>query len=355
MKRFTYLLSITVAAFAIAAVGMIGCEGPAGATGQAGIDGVDGIDGIDANETCKVCHDYGTELLAKQLQTAASAHMTGGHYRYADRTDCSVCHTHEGFMEVMGTANYEASTEFDEGTAPNCRTCHLIHETYTQSDFAIRVTEPVTFWFNSVEADLGKSNQCIACHQPRMGDLDDLPVVGGADLVIDDDDWGYPHQSQSSMVFGTGGYETVGSASYPTAGSSTHASTGCVGCHMVEPGRGNTAGGHTMLMTYHSHSGSEREFTNSCENCHGEDTDFDYANIQTDVTTMLDSLEVLLTAKNIMVDGDLNASTVAPLTLTADEAGAYLNLQMVEREKSTGVHNPRYIKAILKNSIEAMK
>ena len=109
-----------------------------------------------------------------------------------------------------------------------------------------------------------------------------------------------------------------------------------------------------MLMNYESR-GNLREFTASGENCHGEDTDFNYANIQTDVETMLDSLEVLLTAKNIMVDGDLNASSSAPLTLTADEAGAYLNLMMVEREKSLGIHNPRYIKALLKNSIAAMQ
>ncbi len=353
MKRFTYLLSITVAAFAIAAIGMIGCEGPAGATGQAGTDGADGENGIDANETCKVCHDDGTDLLAKQLQAGASGHMTGGHFRYGDRTDCSVCHTHEGFLAVMGTADYLAPAEYKDATPPNCRTCHLVHETYTASDFAVRVTDPVTFWFNNVEADLGTSNMCIACHQPRMGDLDPLPVVGGADLVIDDDGWGYPHQSQSSMVYGTGGYETTGSASYPAAGSTTHASTGCVGCHMSEPARGNTAGGHTTLMNYESR-GTAREFTQSCEVCH-TDADFDYLNIQTDVETMMDSLEVLLTTKGVMLDGDLNASSAAPLTMTADEAGAYLNLQMVGREKSGGVHNPKYIKALLSNSIAAMQ
>ena len=206
--------------------------------------------------------------------------MTGGHYRYGDRDDCSVCHTHEGFLDVMGTAAYVASEEYSDATPPNCRTCHMIHDQFTTDDFDLRVTDPVTFWFNDVEADLGTSNMCIACHQVRMGDMDPMPVVGGNDLEIDDDGWADPHQAQSPLVYGTGGYEIAGAVNYPAAGTTAHAGAGCVGCHMVEPGRGNTAGGHTMLMSYESR-GNPADFTNSCETsgCHSSVDDFDYLNI----------------------------------------------------------------------------
>lgn len=365
MKRFTYLLSLTLAAFAIAAVGFIGCEGPAGATGAAGAagaDGTDGTDGDDANATCTECHNNETTVLAMQIEASVSGHMTGGHQRYGDRIDCSVCHTHEGFVDLLPSGGYVATEEYADPTPPNCRTCHMIHDTYTDDDFAIRVTEPVTLWFSGVDVDLGTSNMCVGCHQPRMGDLDPLPVVGGANLVIDDDGWGYPHQSQANIVFGTGGYEIAGTDSYADAGTSGHAGAGCVGCHMVEPGYGTRAGGHTTLMSYEGRSGGTTDWTNSCETsgCHSSVDDFDYLNIQTDVTDLWDSLEVILhkpssvNGDSIMIDGDLNASSGSPLTLTADEAGAYLNLMMVDREKSDGVHNPGYIKALLKNSIQAM-
>ena len=64
MKRFTYLFSLTIAAFAIAAVGMVGCEGPAGAPGA------------DMDATCKVCHNDKSDLLAKQYQASNSGHQT---------------------------------------------------------------------------------------------------------------------------------------------------------------------------------------------------------------------------------------------------------------------------------------
>ncbi len=299
-----------------------------------------------------------------QIEASVSGHMTGGHQRYGSyRKECAVCHAHEGFVDLLPSGGYIATEYYENATPPNCRTCHMIHDSYTDEDFALRVTDAVTLWFNDVVVDLGTSNICVTCHQPRMsdGDLDLLPVLGGPVLVIDDDGWGYPHQSQSSMVYGTGGYEIAGTESYATAGTSGHAGAGCVGCHMFEPGYGTRAGGHTMALSYEGRSGGDSYWTDACEDCHSSYNvdDFDYLDIQTDVTALWDSLEVILhkpsvSGDSIMIDGDLNASSGSPLTLTADEAGAYLNLMMVDREKSDGVHNPGYIKALLKNSIQAM-
>ena len=106
-------------------------------------------------------------------------------------------------------------------------------------------------------------------------------------------------------------------------------------------------------MNYESR-GTAREFTASCEGCHGEDTDFDFLNAQTDVAALWDSLSNILHADSILIDGDINASSSAPLTLTADQAGAVMNLLYIEEDASTGVHNPRYVKALLKNSIQAV-
>jgi hypothetical protein len=361
MKRFTYLLSLTLTAFALAAVVFVGCEGPAGpagadgADGKDGIDGVDGQDGQDASASCTQCHNTDTQILGKSLEANASGHILGGHYRYGDRTECSICHTHEGFIDRMATGALEASQVFEDATPPNCRTCHNVHKDYDRTtDFDIRFIDPVTLWQNDVIVDLGPtSNICANCHQPRLMDPEP-PAVGGADVVFTSSSWDPHHGPQSAILWGTGAYETVGDASYPTPGSTTHANgAGCVGCHGYEPGRGNTAGGHTLSMNYESR-GTAREFTASCESCHGEDADFDYLNIQTDVTALLDSLSGILHADSILIDGEINASSSAPLTLTADQAGAVMNLVYVEEDGSTGVHNPRYVKALLKNSIQAL-
>jgi len=359
MKRFTYLFSLTLTAFALAAVVFIGCEGPAGATGAAGADGKDGIngvDGIDASASCTQCHNTDTEILAKSLEADGSGHMLGGHYRYGDLTECSICHTHEGFLDIMASGGTEASQVFIDATPPNCRTCHNVHKDYDRTtDFDIRFIDPITLWQNAVAVDLGpKNNICVSCHQPRVMEPA-APAVGGADVVFTSSRWGPHHGPQSAIVYGTAAYETVGDASYADPGSTAHASTaGCIGCHGIEPGRGNTAGGHTLSMNYESR-GNPREFTASCEDCHGDDADsFDYLNTQTDVTVLWDSLSNILHADSILIDGDINASSSAPLTLTADQAGAVMNLLYIDEDGSTGVHNPRYVKALLKNSIQAM-
>jgi hypothetical protein len=358
MKRFTYLLSLTFATFILAAVVIIGCEGPAGPAGPAGADGTDGVDGkdgIDASATCTECHNQDTEILAKSLEYQGSGHWTGGHYRYGDRTGCSVCHTHEGFLDIMATGEMEASQIFEDATPTNCRTCHNVHKDYdAATDFDIRFIDPIALWQNDVSVDLGPTNNiCVSCHQPTVMDPE-APAVGGADVVFTDDGWGPHHGPQSAILWGTGGYETVGNTSYPAAGSTSHAnSAGCVGCHGFEPGRGNTAGGHSLSMNYESR-GQAREFTASCEDCHGEDTDFDFLNTQTDVAALWDSLSNILHADSILIDGDINASSSAPLTLTADQAGAVMNLLYVEEDGSLGVHNPKYVKALLQNSIQAL-
>ncbi|MCK4749729.1 MAG: collagen-like protein, partial [Bacteroidales bacterium] len=103
MKRFAYLFSLSTTAFILAFAIMTSCEGPAGPAGQAGADGtngVDGDDGIDANETCKVCHNDESLMLAKQIQHGNAVHMTGGNFERSDK-DCAACHTHEGFVDRM--------------------------------------------------------------------------------------------------------------------------------------------------------------------------------------------------------------------------------------------------------------
>jgi hypothetical protein len=72
----------------------------------------------------------------------------------------------------------------------------------------------------------------------------------------------------------------------------------------------------------------------------------------------------LLKARNYIADNDEyilgadginNASSSNPLTVPVIEAQAIWNYKTILEDKSNGLHNPAYTRALLKNSIEALQ
>jgi hypothetical protein len=318
------------------------CEGPAGPAG---------IAGVDANETCTQCHNDEVTVLARITQHSNSQHQNGTAFE-RNGTDCAVCHTHQGYLEHLQTGEMTTAADISNPLPQGCRTCHTIHENYDETDFAVRSTEPVTLMISGVEVDLGTGNACITCHQARP--LSPAPVAGGADLSITSSRWGPHHGVQSTILYGTGGYEVAGTVSYPsTPGSHPHAAEpGCTKCHMAEP-FGAFAGGHSFNMTYEYH-GSETEHLVSCETCHADIDEFDLNGASSEVMALAEELKAILIAEGIYneTSGLLNASSGSPLVLSPDKAGAVLNFLLVEEDGSMGVHNTKYAKALLQNSIE---
>ncbi|KPK84958.1 MAG: hypothetical protein AMS27_08600 [Bacteroides sp. SM23_62_1] len=339
MKKYLYYLglSVTVLALGICMNLVTSCEGPEGPAG------------MDANENCVQCHNDGSVLFAKSLQAGNSKHMTGTAFE-RNSTSCAICHTSQGFVERMDAGTTTTSGTIHNPTPPNCRTCHMIHENYDTTDFALRYSDPVTLWINDVTIDLGDGNLCANCHQPRIPDP--LPTVGGGNVTINSNRWGPHHGLQSSTLWGTGGYEIAGSESYGTPGSTTHAGAGCTQCHMAEA-YGNQAGGHTFNMTYDYH-GRESENVAACTGCHSSLKSFDYNGVQSEVEELLDSLKNVLADKGWLdPDEELpNASSDNPLVLSADDAGTLLNFLIILEDGSHGVHNPGYTVALLTNSLE---
>jgi len=346
MKRFAYLFSLATGAVILSLALTMSCEGPAGPAGTAGTDGTNGENGIDANETCKVCHNDETKMLAKQIQHGASSHQTGGNFERSDK-DCAACHTHEGFIDRMESGSQEASANINNPTPQNCRTCHKVHNAYDDNDWDLTYDDPVKLWNNDVTIDLATGNLCANCHQPWKPDPN--PVMGGADVIITSAYWGQHYGIPSAALWGTAGYEfTDASVDYPTPGSKMHATTGCKTCHMATA-YGDQAGGHTFKMSY-SYHGRDVDNVAGCKTCHDSAEDFGFLGAQAEVTDLTDSLETILLA-----NGWIDASAhIVPATYTADQAGAVLNLQYVHHEGSHGIHNPSYIKALLKNTIEAI-
>lgn len=343
---------------ALLALTLAACEGPTGPTGSAGSQGPagpagpagpTGPAGQDANENCTQCHTNNSELLARQIQYQASAHYVNGNFE-RNGASCARCHTNEGFLELVETGTVAA--DVNNPSPPNCRTCHQIHTTYTDTDYALTTTSPVELMFPAGETvDLGpKGNLCGTCHQAR--DVSPVPVIGGDDVTITASRYGVHYSPVANIMGGTGLFEFSGSAPV-TGGAMAHGRTdvGCPTCHMATA-YGKQSGGHTLKMAYDYH-GSMVDNVAGCLECHSAALeDFSFLGTQATVQAKLDELETLLQAKGILSPGGHYANKG---TYSADVTAAFLNWFTVLEDKSMGIHNPRYVINVLTNTIETIK
>lgn len=335
MKKILFLLSAVVFGFALI---FSACEGPEGPPGA------DGTDGKDANATCLQCHDESTDLVATQTQWAASGHATGSTFE-RNTEDCASCHTAEGFAAKLESGSWDNGTMSDP-SPHTCRSCHLIHESYTTDDYELVFADPFAPIMDATaEIDLGAGNLCAQCHQGR-----DPGDMTGDTFEITSAYWGVHHGPQGNIAAGMGAYDF----GTPYSSNNVHSSItdACVTCHMADP-YGNQAGGHTFNMTYMYH-GHAAVLDAGCVACHDHDTD--PANdkveaLKAEIQPKIDELASLLLGIGILAD-DLGHAV--PGTWPTDQAGALLNYLMILEDRSVGTHNPAYVEAVLDASIAAM-
>lgn len=370
--------SLAIALACVAA--MAACEGPigpqgtagtAGATGPAGPAGPTGPAGLDANENCTQCHVDDVSLFVKQVQYEVSTHRLGGNFERAT-TSCAICHTHQGFLERIESNAYSAAADISDPAPINCRTCHTIHDTFTSADYALTATAPVTLYNadvvtgDTLTVDYGAAagNLCARCHQARR--LSPVPVLGGPDVTISSSRYGVHHGPQATVLAGVGAFEFTGSATI-AGGPASHGDPVdnvkmCATCHMGEA-FGEQAGGHTWKMTYDYHGG-EVDNVAGCNiaACHNAGMpDFaGFGDVPTTVLGLLVDLETLLVNQGVKLElspgytiHDLSPYAVAG-TYTADQVAAFANWQLFAEDRSHGLHNPAYVRAVLTNSIEAI-
>ncbi len=320
-------------------------EGPQGPAGANGVDGVDGVDGTDGTAQCSSCHASNTDLFAKQVQFENSIHRIGGNFE-RNSTSCAICHTHEGFIERLETGALQTAMPITDPTPINCRTCHMIHETFDISDYDLRTTEPVEL-INGGTVDFGTGNLCINCHQSRPYDI---PDMANDSTEIVSSRWGTHHGPQSALVFGLGGFEVEGSLPYESSPHKDLITDGCISCHMA-PAFGDSGGGHTFNMRYESH-GDQVPNIIACTPCHSGAEDFNINGAQEDIEMLLTQL-----GSKLIEEGVLNPNTGLwnRGTYPTKLAGAALNWIYIEEDRSMGVHNYKYAKALLTNSLESLE
>lgn len=344
-RLLTMLMSVAVVALLIVA-GACSKEGPAGKDGVDGKDGEPGIDGTDGTATCAVCHDNSELVETKILQWATSIHAIGGNYE-RNSEDCAPCHVSQGFKERISTGLQETAAPISDPANINCYTCHLVHDTYSVDDWELRAYDPVPLWIDeSTVLDLGTGNLCVQCHQPRVATIPDPSDPEGT-YEITSGRWGPHHGPQSTVLTGNAFYE-VGSGYTNSMHEDTE--NGCVGCHMADA-YGSQAGGHTFSMTYEYH-GADAVWAAGCIDCHGTEDDVHAAieEWEPEFEALMTELADLLIAAGVY-DPEGGSGTAVAGTYTNDVAGAYWNFITLHEDRSNGIHNPKYSKKILDNTI----
>lgn len=349
MKR-TKFYTIFVAIAYLAAISLFtACEGPEGPGGKDGADGVDGTNGADGNATCGQCHNFSETVTAIIAQYDHSGHGMGVTAFEGDRTACAPCHTSKGFREVLETGLQATAGPISNPTQPNCYTCHNIHQTYTTSDLALAITEPITWWHDGAAFDGGSGTICAQCHQWRV--VSPFPDVSNptANFTIASKRFGPHHGPQSQMLMGVNGFE-VGSAADGAHAHSSIENT-CVTCHMAEP-FGALSGGHQMGIY-----AEEEEAYNfaGCTSCHSDAAalEDDMIAFQGEVKAKMDELWIILVEKGIANPADSTYCKTG--TYNTLLAGCYFNWKYVQEDYSFGVHNPTYTMQLLENSIAALQ
>lgn len=364
MKRFTFLTFLT-AAFLFSVVMMSSCtkegqagkdgvDGAVGPAGPQGIAGEAGIDGTDGTAGCILCHTGGEEqgMFSQTMQWEHSIHATGGTFARNDR-DCGTCHTSQGFLaNLAGT--YDGNVE--NPNPINCYTCHDIHKTFTPADLGLTVTADVEFLLNGDVVDFGKANLCATCHQSRP--VSPMPVIDGDDVTLTSYRYGGHHGPQANVLAGNGLFEFDGPNSLGVNAHVNYIDNTCVTCHMAEA-EAVATGGHTFNVAEQNEDGTTGDISLAgCMECHtdGNALEDEIEATQHEVEGLLAELQALLEAAGMMDDGSHgHAGYAVAGTQPANLAAAFVNWQLIEEDRSKGVHNPKYVIGILKNTIAKIK
>jgi len=315
--------------------GPAGPEGPAGPAGPEGPAGPQGEPGAAMGVSdlgCVQCHNDTTLITGKETAWAESGHGMGEAYLRGTSASCAGCHSGGAFSIRVedGLSPDEVEVGDPNPTRQDCRACHQIHTTYSFDDWALETTDAVALYaVEGATYDGGEGNLCVNCHQPRR----DAPVAEDGVVTGISSHWGPHHGPQSAMLLGVAG-TVEGSPSMHYNGVDDT----CVTCHMGE-----------------NKSHSFEPDVAVCQACHGDDVEnFDINGVQTEVQAMLDELGALLVDAGVLSETGPDGH---PTVTEAPEnvAMALWNwLYVAHEDKSLGVHNPDYTKALLQAGLDAM-
>jgi hypothetical protein len=298
---------------------------------------------------CAQCHDYRHHIDVPQLKVAAHYDPP---FKKSWNATCARCHTVEGFIEYS-----ENKPIRSHATKPfTCAVCHNPHS--NKNEKQLRTMRAVLANGEEV-TDAGLGAICMNCHQSLQD----------ANSYIDSPSPKFgPHYGvQADVLIGTNvitfGKQLPTSQHFAT----TKNENACVDCHMSSKsprhdpnGDVTTFGRHTFAMV--DKQGLDN--VDACLNCHNDmgnsfsekkyyengsadqDGDGIEEGLQKEVQGLLDILGNLLPNANPHAEVDTTWSKI--------ELKAAYNHRLVYFDKSYGIHNPAFVVALLKVSIQEL-
>lgn len=251
-------------------------------------------------ELCGACHEDEHHPYIEEWEEslhAVSDDAAGGFV--LTNSNCTYCHSAEAFVYFLDTGLKRAASEFETTNPISCQACHTMHD--------------------DVEHQLRTSTVDLVCGVCHTGD-----GVGDPDAPST------PHHTQWNALHGTDGFEYDGEV-YADSPHKDVVEGKCGACHVSSvpfaPGE--------PAKTGHTFEPEQR----ACVTCHPTATDFDVNGVQTEMTALLAALEAEL------------ASATSNDSTTVSFLRAEYNFEYVEADASHGVHNYKYVKKLLEDSI----
>jgi hypothetical protein len=339
----------------------VACEGPEGPAGKDGANGTDGKDGKDGSAICAECH--GTDdMELKMAQYDLSKHNKGIVYEEeAGRISCGGCHTGDGFAEAASLGQNDPVTHATSKI--NCLACHEIHTKYNTEDWALRIKTGFNLRFTGAAIDLKEGNTCAKCHQARTYARTTPDTIKPASATATYSRFGPHYGTPANVVTMNGPYAIINAL--PTD-ANPHAglAKGCVSCHLGKDSTNPAVGGHSFLMSA-ANLGNMKE----CYGCHDKTA-------MTDGSLTKDIANKLVEYRRILIDkGWLDTSQALTeegyqilgeyfrvpsgqkfvVYTNPKDVEVILNYLYVAKDRSLGVHNPKYIKAIVDDGLTYLK
>jgi len=394
--------------------GTTGPRGPAGSAAEAGAS-LPADSGVALQVSClSPCHGF--DGVVAQFQTSGHylEYLTNAVSATPEAewtttgVACGNCHAVDGLAQrvagkvgtvdggvvanvTLGELDYRAGGPVDNalytGTATvaevYCTTCHAVtaandpHRSgavWTPGSFPLIVPDgadasayleksPTTGAVTGSPAgNLGPGNTCVWCHKSRQDVTQYITATGN----VLSSHWG-PHEGpQADLFSAAGGYQYPGQ----TYGTSTHQlKLSCVDCHMAPVAENQNVPDHSFNASL-----------SVCLACHAGATSFDVNGGETLNQTEMFEFEadlnaagyltrsaaapyLALTGANLL-DGQFAADS--PRTgagavdggatghLSAAQAGAVYNYELIAKGGGNGVHNPTYTQQLIYDSILAL-
>ena len=291
---------------------------------------------------CSQCHDKKSHHI-KSFQWRQTLHAKGYVFRSGS---CAQCHSTVGYIDT----NDPGINEFGEVVATHgtyeegitCAACHDPHGT-EGTVHQTRAIDSITLANGTEITGGGPGRVCMACHHDRY-EAEARAAQGRT-----------PHHgTQTDLLFGENAIEY--GRDMPSSKHGTVVEETCVQCHMQETPADLPAyakdlvGGHTFTLVYDDGTNAPVHLTETCTSCHGEIEDFNFGGEDYDLDGMVEGVQ----SEVADMMAELGALVAAAPSGQRKNKANY-NLAMVTDDGSFGVHNPKYIAAILRSSIDDLK